>query len=76
MQLLTDQGWTMYYSCMCGGSQRLHWSNVRYPGYEIRTRPRRNTFSIHSRNIRVAGPDFAYRLEGALKQFGIYEEKL
>lgn len=74
MQLLNDRGWKMYYHCLCGGSRKEHWSHPDFPGYEIRTRPRRQTFEIRSKNIRVHGPDFAYRLEAALKQHGIYEK--
>jgi hypothetical protein len=73
MQLLIDRGWTVYYQCHCGGSLKQHWSNPAFQGYEIRTRPRRQTFEIRSRNIRIYGPDFQYALEGALKKFNIYE---
>lgn len=73
MQLLKDKGWKMFYSCMCGGSRKEYWSNDSFPGYEIRTRPRKQTFEIRSKNTRVLGPDFAYKLEDVLKKFEIYE---
>lgn len=75
MQLLTDQGWQMYYSCMCGGSLKQYWTNENFSGYEIRTRPTKNTFSILSRNQIVFGPDWVYKMEDKLKEYGIYNER-
>lgn len=75
MQLLTDQGWKMFYACNCGGSRREHWSHQNYPGYEITLRPTRSTFRLLNKNLTVAGPLWGYQLEATLKRFEIYEQR-
>lgn len=72
MDLLKNQGWTMYYSCNCNGTPKEYWSHPSFPTYEIRTRPKRNTFSILSKNMIIHGPAWGYTLEQALKDFNIY----
>lgn len=74
MQLLSVKGWIMYYACNCGGSRKEHWAHNLFPGYEIRYRPKRKTFEIKSKNIRVFGPDIESKLEVTLKQFGLWIE--
>lgn len=73
MDLLTNQGWKMYYSCMCGGSPKEYWSNPNYKDYEIRIRPRRSTFSILHKNLIICGPEWLYKLELKLKEYEIYQ---
>jgi hypothetical protein len=71
MQVLTDNGWRMYYSCFCGGSLKEYYINKKYPGYEIRVRPKKNTFSIFLNNLIIHGPDFHYKLNDSLTRYGI-----
>lgn len=73
MELLTNQGWALYYECMCGGSKKRYYSNTHYPGYEITIRPTMNTFCLYSQNRRIYGPDYLYLLEQKLKEYGIYQ---
>lgn len=61
----------MYYGCMCSGSKKEYWSNKAFPGYEIRVRPTKNTFSILRQNMIVFGPAWLYQLEGKLEEYGI-----
>lgn len=71
-ELLTSQDWVNYYSCNCGGTPKEYWNNKAFPGYEVRTRPRRGTFTIWNKNIQIYGPEWAYQLEATLKKFEIY----
>jgi hypothetical protein len=75
MQLLEVKGWTNHYTCNnCKGKGPLqYWINPAFPGYEVRVRTRRNTFSIYSKNMKVYGPEWLYKLEEALKKFNIYD---
>jgi hypothetical protein len=73
MQLLNDKGWKMYYKCNCGGSERQHWSNEKYPAFEITLRPRRNTFRLLNKNMVIAGPLWIYQMEATIKKFEVYE---
>jgi hypothetical protein len=75
MQLLLDLGWTNFHTCTtCSRYGPVqYWSNKAFPGYEIRVRTRKNTFTIVSKNMQIYGPAWVYTLESALKQFGIYE---
>lgn len=73
MQLLIDQGWTNYYSCMCGGSLKQYWIHESYPSYEIRLRPTKNVFSILNKNNIIHGPDWIYKMEEKLKAFSLYQ---
>lgn len=71
MQLLIEKGWTMYYSCFCQGSKKEYWTHKAYPGYEIRTRPTKNTVSILHKNLIIFGPNWGYKLAGKLNEYGI-----
>lgn len=65
-EVLTVNGWVMYYKCNCGGG-RQHWNNKAKPGYEVRTK--KTTFSIYLKNSMISGPHAAYLLEDKLKQY-------
>lgn len=71
MKELTDNGWVMFYSCMCGGSRKEHYNNPSYPGFEIQVRPTRQTFRLFSKNHLIAGPEFVYKLSETLNKFNI-----
>ncbi len=71
MQLLIDKGWKMYYSCMCHGTLKEYWTKEKHKNYEIRIRPRRNTYSLLLNNMIIKGPDWLYKLENTLKEYGI-----
>jgi hypothetical protein len=71
MQALTDQGWIKYYECTVCSGKKQYWSNKKYPGYEIRVRPRRNVFSLYNKNLIIAGPCWLYQMEATLKQFNL-----
>lgn len=65
-------GWLMYYECITPCAKQ-YYSNAAYPGYEIRVRTRKKTFSIVLNNVIVGGPFYSYQLEEKLKKFNIYE---
>lgn len=69
--LLTAKGWKMYYSCHCGGTLKQYWNKKSFPGYEITTRPRKNTFRILHKNHVIVGPEWGYKLEQKLIDNGI-----
>jgi hypothetical protein len=69
--LLLSKGWEVYYSCFCGGTKKEYWRNKQYPGYEIRVRPVRQTFSLFLSNQLIHGPNYGYNLENKLKEYGI-----
>ena len=71
MNQLTDKGWKLYYSCMCGGAPKEYYNHPSYPGYEVRVRPRRNTFTILSQNMVIAGPNYLYDLDKKLLEYGL-----
>lgn len=75
MDLLTNLGWSNFYTCTtCSRSGPVqYWSNKSFPDYQVLVRPRKNTFTIWSKNMQIYGPAWFYTLESALKQFGIYE---
>jgi hypothetical protein len=70
-ELLTSKGWYMYYSCNCDGSYREFYNHQKYPGYDIRIRPKKQTFSILQNNHLIAGPTWGYNLQKTLQQHGI-----
>lgn len=71
--LLIEQSWKLFHVCNCGGSRREHYSNTTFPGYEIRIRPTRSTFTILKNNMLLAGPKYLYDLEKTLKEKEIYK---
>lgn len=75
MQLLTNQGWKNYHTCTtCSRFGPVqYWSHATFKEYEIRIRPRKNTFTIWSKNLQIHGPAWLYTMESALKQFNIYD---
>ncbi len=71
MQTLIDNGWIKYYECNQCSGRTQYWSNKNHPGYEIRVKARRNTFSIYNKNLIIAGPSWLYQIEATLKQFNL-----
>jgi hypothetical protein len=71
MDLLIEKGWKKYYSCMCNGSYKEYWSNTMYPEYEIRIRPAKKTFTLFQSNNLIYGPQYLYKLEQTLIDYGI-----
>lgn len=71
MQLLIDKGWKNHYNCMCGGQPKQYWSHAAYPSYEIRIRPRRNSYTLWQNNHMIVGPDWNYNMESTLTKYGI-----
>jgi hypothetical protein len=69
-EALQSKGWVMFYECVmpCAKQQYNHPDK---PGYEIRVKPKRQTFSILYQNNIVAGPFWGYQLEEKLLQYGI-----
>lgn len=67
-ELLTANGWVMYYQCKCSGG-RQQWSNNDKPGYEVRTKTKNGTFSILLKNTIIGGPFWGYQLEEKLKLY-------
>jgi len=63
-------GWIMYYECITPCAKQ-YFNNTAFPGYEVRVRTRKNTFSIVSENIIIGGPFYPYQLEEKLKKFNI-----
>jgi hypothetical protein len=77
MQLLIDLGWTNFHTCTtCSRYGPVqYWSNKAFPGYEIRVRTRKNTFTIVSKNMQIYGPAWVYSLVDVLKQFNLYNSE-
>jgi hypothetical protein len=73
MEVLVSHGWKMFYECLtCKRNGPVkHWSNDKYPTYEIRTMERKQAFLITNRNMQIYGPDWLYKIEDALKHFNI-----
>ncbi len=70
--ILTSRGWEYKTACRCGGSLREHHEHERHPGFEIRIRPTKNTFTILSRGFQVAGPAYGYSLETKMNELKIW----
>lgn len=70
-EVLVNAGWLMYYSCNCGGTYKEYYSNKSHLGYEVRIKPKRQTFTILNMNHIIAGPDWGYNLQKKLKANGI-----
>lgn len=75
-ELLTIQGWKKFYECnTCSRFGPVqYYNNPLFKDYEIRVRPRKNTFTIWSKNMQIYGPAWLYEIESALKKFNIYVE--
>lgn len=67
-ELLTNQGWAMYYSCLCGGGKK-YYNHPDKAGYEVRIKERSNTFSIVKDNNIISGPHWGYMLQENLNLY-------
>jgi len=70
-ELLAGKNWKMFYSCHCNGTYKEYWRNQKYPDYQIITRPRKQTFSILSKNHVIVSPDWSYRMAEKMRDNGI-----
>jgi hypothetical protein len=68
-EILETAGWVMYYNCNTCGGNKQYFNNLSKPGYEIRTRPKNNTFSVVLNNRIVAGPFWGYQLEQKITEY-------
>lgn len=64
-QTLESKGWVMYYECISPCAKQ-HFNHPDKPGYEIRTKFKKQTFSILLNNNIIAGPFWGYTLEEKL----------
>lgn len=69
-QQLEELGWKMYYECQSCGFKQF-FSHAEKVGYEVRIRPRQNTFSILKDNMVIAGPFWGYELKAKLLTNGL-----
>lgn len=65
-------GWVMYYECITPCAKQ-YFNNTAYPGYEVRIRTRKKTFSIVLNNQIIGGTYQYTQLIEKLKKFNIYE---
>lgn len=68
-EYLESKGWVMFYECKLPCGFKQHYSNAGKLGYEIRTRPKNNTFSIMLQNQVIAGPFWGYQIGEKMNQF-------
>ena len=61
--------WKLYYECSRCNGQKQYFTNPAKPKYEIRTRPKNQTFSILYENHVIAGPFYGYQLGEKLSKY-------
>lgn len=73
MDVLTDKGWQMFYTCTtCRTNGPVeHWSNPKHVDYEVRVMTKKKAFTLVLKNMQIYGPDWLYKLEDSLKKFKI-----
>ncbi len=67
-ELLEENGWHMFNSCICGGTLKESYTNPEYMNYIIKIRPKHRMFSIHEDNYNVKN-GHGYELESAMKEY-------
>lgn len=66
---LLEAGWKMVHECVQPCGHKQYFTKADKPGYEIRVRVKKSTFTILKTNITIAGPYRDYELITRIAEF-------
>lgn len=69
-EALTTRGWVKYYDCLVCNTLVQFFNHPDKNGYEVKVKPKKNTFSLIIDNRIIAGPFWGYQLEEKMNQYG------